>query len=67
MTTVTTELRELTVRELSDREHELRREQFDLRMRVNSEASAVTRLRALRKDIARLQTVRREKQKAEGK
>ena len=67
MATVTTELRELTVRELSDREHELRREQFDLRMRVNSEASAVTRLRALRKDIARLQTVRREKQKAEGK
>ena len=67
MTTVTTELRELTARELSDREHELRREQFDLRMRVNSEASAVTRLRALRKDIARLQTVRREKQKAEGK
>ena len=67
MTTVTTELRELTARELSDREHELRREQFDLRMRVNSEAGAVTRLRALRKDIARLQTVRREKQKAEGK
>lgn len=67
MATVTTELREMTARELSDREHELRREQFDLRMRVNSEASAVTRLRAIRKDIARLQTVRREKQKAEGK
>ncbi len=67
MATLTTELRDLSARELSDREHELRREQFDLRMRINSEASAVTRLRAIRKDIARLQTVRREKQKAEGK
>lgn len=62
-----TEFRDLGVRELSEREHELRREQFDLRMKINSEANAVSRLRAIRKDIARLQTVRREKQKAEGK
>lgn len=62
-----TEFRDLSVRELSEREHELRREQFDLRMKINSEVNAVSRLRAIRKDIARLQTVRREKQKAEGK
>lgn len=65
MAVTATEIRELSVRELSDREQELRREQFDLRMRINSETSAVSRLRAIRKDIARLQTVRREKQKAE--
>lgn len=67
MAVTATEIRELSVRELSDREQELRREQFDLRMRINSETSAVSRLRAIRKDIARLQTVRREKQKAEVK
>lgn len=62
-----TDFRELSDRELLEREHELRREQFDLRMKINSEANAVSRLRTIRKDIARLQTVRREKQKAEGK
>ncbi len=60
------EFRDLPVIELDDREQELRREIFDLRMRLHSDASGLARYRQARKELARVLTVRHEKKHQEG-
>lgn len=62
MTTTAEEFRELSPAELGAREQELRREQFDLRMKLINDAGVLKRLREIRKEIARLKTVQRSKQ-----
>lgn len=57
-------LRELTVDELKQKEQDLRRELFNLRFRVaTGEVENPMRIRAVRKDIARVLTVMTQKQK----
>jgi large subunit ribosomal protein L29 len=58
-------LRELTVDELTQKEQDLRRELFNLRFRLaTGEVENPMRIRVVRKDIARVLTVMKEKQKA---
>ena len=57
------EIRELTVEEIAARIEELERERFNLRFRSATEPlSDPLRLRWIRKDIARLKTILRERQ-----
>ncbi len=58
------ELRELTTEELVDRQDEAGREQFELRVRRAGAEESVQPLkaRALRREIARIKTVMRERQ-----
>ena len=57
-----TELREKTLAELSDELLRLRKEQFELRMqRATEQLGQPHLLAATRRDIARVKTVRREK------
>ena len=62
------ELRELTEQELRSRIAELEEERFRLRFRGATEPlEDPLRLRVIRKDVARLQTILREKQLAGAK
>lgn len=56
------ELRELTDQELEDKDEELRRELFNLRFQLaTAQIENPMRLRAVRKDIARVKTIMRER------
>ncbi len=58
------EIRELSVDELRTRLDELTKERFNLRFRSATESiENPMRFRAIRRDIARLQTILREKQR----
>lgn len=60
----TSELRGLTLDELSQKEQDLRRELFNLRVQqATGEIENPMRIRSVRKDIARVLTVRSEKLK----
>jgi len=57
------ELRDLTVEELKQKEQELRKELFNLRFqKVTGEIQNPNRIKEVKKDIARVLTVLREKQ-----
>ena len=59
------ELRQLSATELTVREKEMRGRLFRLRFQLAAgQMESVKKIRELRKDIARLQTVRREKEQA---
>ena len=59
------ELREVTMEELDRKEQDLRRELFNLRFQqATGEIENPMRLRAIKKDIARVLTVAREKKSA---
>jgi len=62
------ELRAMTVEEMSQKENDLRRELFNLRFQqATGEIENPMRIRAVRKDIAKLLTVKSEKVKREEK
>ena len=57
-----TELRDLTIDELDQREAELKRKLFNLRFqRASGELDNTAELRKTRRDIARVMTVKRER------
>ncbi len=57
------ELKSLTENELNDKENDLRKELFNLRFRaVRGDLQNPMRIRAVKRDIARVLTVKREKQ-----
>jgi large subunit ribosomal protein L29 len=57
------ELRDLSVEELAGKEKEFREEEFRLRFRhATGQLEKTARLRELRRDIARVKTVMREKE-----
>ncbi|MCG3202126.1 MAG: 50S ribosomal protein L29 [Gammaproteobacteria bacterium] len=57
----TSELRQKSAKELSDLLIDLRREQFSLRMQQGSgQAARPSRIRSLRRDIARIKTIQNE-------
>ena len=57
------ELRDLTVEELRDRESELAEQMFALRLqKVTGQLEKPARVREVRRDMARIQTVLHEKQ-----
>ena len=57
------ELRELSIRELEDRERELARELFNLRFQMaTGQLSNHTAIKKTKKDIARVKTVFKEKE-----
>lgn len=57
------ELRNLADEELDKRENELRREVFNLRVNLATQQTTnVARVRALKRDLARVLTVKRERQ-----
>ncbi len=57
------ELRQLSATELGVREKEIREQLFRLRFQLaGGQMESVKKLRTLRKDLARLETVRKEKQ-----
>jgi large subunit ribosomal protein L29 len=63
-------LRDQDPRELSERERELSEQVFRLRFQLTTgQAEAVTKLRSVRKDLARVKTLLRERElrKADGK
>jgi large subunit ribosomal protein L29 len=58
------ELREMTVEELSEKEKELRRELFNLRFQqATGEIQNPMRIRTVKRDIARILTIKTEKLK----
>jgi large subunit ribosomal protein L29 len=58
------ELRAMTVEEMSQKEHDLRRELFNLRFQqATGEIENPMRIRAVRKDIAKVLTIGSEKLK----
>ena len=60
-----TELRESTVEELGKKEQDLRRELFNLRFQqATGEIENPMRIRAIKKDIARVLTIANEKKSA---
>lgn len=60
-----TELRESTVEELRKKEQDLRRELFNLRFQqATGEIENPMRIRAIKKDIARVLTIANEKKSA---
>jgi len=62
------ELRAMTVEEMSQKENDLRRELFNLRFQqATGEIENPMRIRAVRKDIAKVLTVKSEKMKREEK
>ncbi len=62
------ELRAMTVEEMSQKEADLRRELFNLRFQqATGEIENPMRIRAVRKDIAKVLTVKSEKVKREEK
>lgn len=59
------ELREMTDQELAQRLNELRQELFNLRFQMaNRQLENTSRIREVRKDIARILTIQRERQLA---
>jgi len=59
----TSELREMTLEELSLKENDLRKELFNLRFQqATGEIQNPKRIYAVRKDIARVLTIKREKE-----
>lgn len=57
-------LRDFSIDELKEKEKELRRELFNLRFQLaKGELQNIKRLRAVKKDIARILTIITEKQK----
>lgn len=61
------ELRALTVEELRQKENDLRKELFHLRFQLaTGEIENPMRIKAVRKDIARVLTIRTEKERAKG-
>jgi large subunit ribosomal protein L29 len=59
------EIRELSVQDLAARKHELREESFHLRIQQQSgQLEKPSQLRAIRREIARLETVLNQKTKA---
>ncbi len=63
-------LRDQDPRELSERERELSEQVFRLRFQLSTgQAEAVTKLRSVRKDLARVKTLLRERElrKSDGK
>ena len=59
------ELRESTIEELQSKEQDLRRELFNLRFQqATGEIENPMRIRAIKKDIARLLTIANEKKSA---
>ena len=59
------EIRELSTQELAARKHELREESFHLRIQQQSgQLEKPSQLRAIRREIARLETVLNQKTKA---
>jgi large subunit ribosomal protein L29 len=59
------EIRELSLQELAARKHELREESFHLRIQQQSgQLEKPSQLRAIRREIARLETVLNQKTKA---
>lgn len=59
------ELREMTDQELAQRLNELRQELFNLRFQMaNRQLENTSRIRQVRKDIARILTIQRERQLA---
>ena len=62
------ELRELSVDQLEAKEKEFREEEFKLRFRhATGQLEKTSRIRQLKKDIARVKTVIREKEKEASK
>ncbi|WP_353684006.1 50S ribosomal protein L29 [Thermodesulfovibrio sp. 3907-1M] len=60
----TVELRNFSIEELKKKEQELRRELFNLRFQLaKGELQNVKRIRAVKKDIARILTIITEKQR----
>jgi len=58
------EFREMTVEELTSKEHELRRELFNLRFqKATGEIENPMRIKTVKKDIARILTIKTEKLK----
>ncbi|HKZ57169.1 MAG TPA: 50S ribosomal protein L29 [Thermodesulfovibrionales bacterium] len=58
------EFRVMTVEELTSKEHELRRELFNLRFqKATGEIENPMRIKAVKKDIARILTIKTEKLK----
>jgi len=58
------ELREMTIEELREKEKELRKELFNLRFqKATGEIQNPMRIRAVRKDIARILTIITEKER----
>lgn len=61
------EIRNMTVDELSAKEQELRRELFNLRFQqATGEIQNPMRIRTVKRDIARILTIKTEKLKAKG-
>ncbi len=61
------EFREMTVEELTSKEHELRRELFNLRFqKATGEIENPMRIKTVKKDIARILTIKTEKLKVKG-
>ncbi|MDR3402321.1 MAG: 50S ribosomal protein L29 [Chthoniobacter sp.] len=59
------EIRELSTQELAARKHELREESFHLRIQQQSgQLEKPSQLRAIRREIARLETVLKQKTQA---
>jgi large subunit ribosomal protein L29 len=59
------ELRDLSVEELATKEREFREEEFKLRFRhATGQLEKHARLRQLRRDIARVKTIMREKERS---
>ena len=59
------EIRDLSTQELATRKHELREESFHLRIQQQSgQLEKPSQLRAIRREIARLETVLQQKTKA---
>jgi large subunit ribosomal protein L29 len=59
------ELRDLGIEELATKEREFREEEFKLRFRhATGQLEKTARLRQLRRDIARVKTIMREKERS---
>lgn len=62
------DVRAMTVDQLEDEVLKLKKEQFNLRFqRATGQLENTARVRAIRKDIARMKTVARQKQQAKSK
>ena len=66
MAKITSELRELSVDELAARRRELKEEALNLRVQIESgQLENPSRLRVIRRDVARIETLLSEKRSAE--
>ena len=61
------ELRDQSIEELDDKEIELAEQLFTLRLyKTTGQLESPARMQAVRRDLARVLTIKREKQRAEG-